>query len=551
MKRRSAGTSENGARISGAESEASLSVGQFRSLDSLSVAALIAIGLGCYFGWQIIDISPTLFPAPLEGARDAILMARYAATVGLIALLMAFSHMARRRAPLFRSKGLIAFAGAVPAIGTAILYLSGWTGESASIVGVVVGRILFCASAAMVVLWGELLCYVQKSRLLACVSASYAVAFGICLLEAYLSEPCVYVFRVILPLVSCAVLFVIRADASDDVVFPADSLGRETKQRQSSPSDQHVPIRIFLGIGILGAVFTITNHLSESKTDVSTEMYTLYAGIFVSLLICLVACTAHRSRANFMMQYRLLTPLAIGCLALILVLQPGFQRYEALAIGASWVFFRIFTWTLWANIGSRNAMRGARIFAWGQITLTSFDVAAELVCSYFDLAQMPLVAVASCIILVTVLTSAFIMDEGAVVRWLAPKSQGDAAGGDLRESSEERRAYSAGSLERPGARLEPEDFRSGQYLGRRDANGISEDELRSAISQTGYSLSERELNIAALVLNGRADDEICKSACITKSTLRTHLRNIYGKLDVHSRSELIDRLSRLVRAGRS
>ena len=27
-----------------------------------STAALIAIGLGCYLGWQTIDISPTLFP---------------------------------------------------------------------------------------------------------------------------------------------------------------------------------------------------------------------------------------------------------------------------------------------------------------------------------------------------------------------------------------------------------------------------------------------------------------------------------------------------------
>ena len=33
---------------------------------------------------------------------------------------------------------------------------------------------------------------------------------------------------------------------------------------------------------------------------------------------------------------------------------------------------------------------------------------------------------------------------------------------------------------------------------------------------------------------------ICQEACITESTLRTHLRNIYGKTDTHSRSELIE-----------
>ena len=30
--------------------------------------------------------------------------------------------------------------------------------------------------------------------------------------------------------------------------------------------------------------------------------------------------------------------------------------------------------------------------------------------------------------------------------------------------------------------------------------------------------------------------------CITESTLRTHLRNIYGKTSVHSRRELVDLL---------
>ncbi len=28
----------------------------------VSFAALVAVGLGCYLGWQTVDISPTLFP---------------------------------------------------------------------------------------------------------------------------------------------------------------------------------------------------------------------------------------------------------------------------------------------------------------------------------------------------------------------------------------------------------------------------------------------------------------------------------------------------------
>ena len=33
---------------------------------------LMSVGIGCYLGWQTIDISPTLFPAPLSGVRETL-----------------------------------------------------------------------------------------------------------------------------------------------------------------------------------------------------------------------------------------------------------------------------------------------------------------------------------------------------------------------------------------------------------------------------------------------------------------------------------------------
>ena len=56
-----------------------------------STAALIAIGLGCYLGWQTIDISPTLFPAPAPGVQDALVGWAYAGTALLVVLLAAFA----------------------------------------------------------------------------------------------------------------------------------------------------------------------------------------------------------------------------------------------------------------------------------------------------------------------------------------------------------------------------------------------------------------------------------------------------------------------------
>lgn len=53
-------------------------------------------------------------------------------------------------------------------------------------------------------------------------------------------------------------------------------------------------------------------------------------------------------------------------------------------------------------------------------------------------------------------------------------------------------------------------------------------------------LSKRESEILPLALKGRTSERIASELFISKSTVDTHLRRIYAKLDVHSRQELID-----------
>ena len=53
-------------------------------------------------------------------------------------------------------------------------------------------------------------------------------------------------------------------------------------------------------------------------------------------------------------------------------------------------------------------------------------------------------------------------------------------------------------------------------------------------------LSKREAEILPLALKGRTGERIAEQFVISKSTVDTHLRRIYGKCGVHSRQELID-----------
>ncbi|HSB65806.1 MAG TPA: LuxR C-terminal-related transcriptional regulator, partial [Anaerolineales bacterium] len=68
---------------------------------------------------------------------------------------------------------------------------------------------------------------------------------------------------------------------------------------------------------------------------------------------------------------------------------------------------------------------------------------------------------------------------------------------------------------------------------------------RSASSQLVEPLSEREMDVLKLLAQGCTDKKIAEQLVIARETVHKHLKNIYGKLDVHSRMEAIVRAQEL------
>jgi LuxR family maltose regulon positive regulatory protein len=74
----------------------------------------------------------------------------------------------------------------------------------------------------------------------------------------------------------------------------------------------------------------------------------------------------------------------------------------------------------------------------------------------------------------------------------------------------------------------------------------SETEARSrpphpAINALVEPLSDREMDVLQLLNTGMTSTQIAEQLYISVHTVRTHIKNIYGKLDVHSRRDAIDR----------
>lgn len=55
-----------------------------------------------------------------------------------------------------------------------------------------------------------------------------------------------------------------------------------------------------------------------------------------------------------------------------------------------------------------------------------------------------------------------------------------------------------------------------------------------------FRLTERETEVLAYLARGRSNTYIAEELVLSPTTVRGHIRNIYAKLDVHKRQELID-----------
>ncbi len=77
---------------------------------------------------------------------------------------------------------------------------------------------------------------------------------------------------------------------------------------------------------------------------------------------------------------------------------------------------------------------------------------------------------------------------------------------------------------------------------------LSEFKLKKVIHSDEFlveQLSDRELEVLRFIAAGLSNKKITEQLFISMSTVKTHLRNIYGKLDVHSRTEAIAKAKEL------
>jgi LuxR family transcriptional regulator, maltose regulon positive regulatory protein len=94
--------------------------------------------------------------------------------------------------------------------------------------------------------------------------------------------------------------------------------------------------------------------------------------------------------------------------------------------------------------------------------------------------------------------------------------------------------------------LYPPDRVSAHYLRKlRAALEQEGPDLASPSAELPEPLSERELEVLTLVAAGKSNQEMAGELFVAKSTIKTHIKNIYRKLDTHNRTQALARAREL------
>jgi LuxR family maltose regulon positive regulatory protein len=67
----------------------------------------------------------------------------------------------------------------------------------------------------------------------------------------------------------------------------------------------------------------------------------------------------------------------------------------------------------------------------------------------------------------------------------------------------------------------------------------------AALASMGEPLSERELEVLRLLTTHLSSTDIAGELTISVNTVRTHIKSVYSKLDVHSREEAVQKAEKL------
>ena len=313
----------------------------------------------------------------------------------------------------------------------------------------------------------------------------------------------------------------ILASFSRYIEQPTPTLVRDHSRRSLPKSFWKLLAVVFVFSCIVSSVYASTVAVSSIETTLSGSRLVMLARMLLALVLAVVAVGTEGDRLNFGKLYSVVMVASVAlvaCLPLVTVLHTVLAQVVSL----SSVVFELFLWCILAFIVFQRRTSAVIVFGYGYGAYQlgngiGWLFGAQLLGTLFGAVGE---AFAYMIMALIVLACAFlIFSEREFDRLFAPGEEGAPSLDELL-----MRDLAA---ESEGPAREDEPVRKGRF-------GLAIEALAA-----DYQLSPRETDVLRCLAMGYNSSTTASKLSISWNTVRTHTRNVYGKLGVHSQQELI------------
>lgn len=502
---------------------------------------IVVLGFGLCRAWIVFCLgAPLVFPA--ASPTHWIYLASGALCAAIVALICRAggSSIALMRRMLFRITPFALLASGI-LIPLAIRANS----ELLMICGFVAGGI---GAGPLQVLWGDRFSHHSVHF---AAFASPAAAIVTASVAALSSSQTSFMGFIVVPLLSFGLL-VFHADRtghpwrelvgksdpdSSRDSAPQSAVAEPAEAMTAQPTGFRAGSRVPLGVGkLMFSIMTFSLLCRMFDTMNSGEDPLAFLGgspIFALVVvgaafIAIVAKAGDRFNPTFI--YRLSLPIMVAGYVAIALLFDSHAAISLLIINVGYEFFDILTWVLFVDASRRRNENALYIFGLGVAFMfcgmALGNAASHILDTLVAGGNVQANVVAMAAILCLVIVAFLVLPEGTVAQ--LSRREGHAERGEGATTENNDLAESGAGNGTAG---------DGQAESATTADRI---ERHCAAVARDFGLTPRESEVIVLLAYGRTLAIIARDLHIAQGTARTHIENIYRKLDVHKQQELID-----------
>lgn len=572
-------------------------IGMAFSLKALPLQLRRSVGLGCYLAWVYCSLfSCGLVPVVIRlcSIERSWVYSGIGEAIAAIAVIVVYALLRGRGRGEAAQHMIGALGAGCACIGSVLVWVSHLDISWYAALTVVGGLCCGAGLSLLGILWGSRFSYCDEEHIESSVPLSFVISFVVYFVLLAVKGPLFMVVDAVLPVVSAWIVF--RPRCGRNVSADGEAVGKlaHTGMRRQFSHLVSLFVLYFL-IWFQIALFRVA---SSPMTYGGRFMHYLvpFSIAAVLAIAAFLTCMRQTRFLNFTFLYRWSVPLMIiGCGLLLIDLGIPEQHSAAYAVNFIAMFgIQMCAWVVapkyarrigvspFILFGGLFAAEGLGIFLALTLSLPLFDVGAPA------LANLTLIATGA-VALVAMLVGfnpRWLFLSDAVRRFtdaefamsiprlacsacVSPCSDAGAAGNGVARSAAGGCASGAGANASGGVTAGANAAGPGVEYGVAASGGMpfgfasssapgsvarsgsavplsAGEELASIFEKTAeelqlrYGLTERETQIAALLLSGRSRPFIRDELVISLNTVHAHARNIYSKCGVHSQQEFMD-----------